>query len=667
MNTISIHEDGTTPQQPVSKFTSLDMGFREFNPLQSRFVLENLHQRNVNILCAWPTSAGKTVVAELIIEQSILRGLKAIYACPLKALAEEKATRFRRLFPGHRLEIFTGDYRDVKSRAQKAEAAEIAIVTTELLDSATRRAELFKALIARAGVVVIDEAHIIATDRGPAVESALAKLTEANNKTRLILLSATVGNPGEIAEWMSGLNGKTTVVLESSWRPVDIEWHLSEVANYISNQSIRRSIAIDTAARLIGEIITEDPEAQVLAFVWTKPEGYRLSKRVEQLGIKCLFHNASLELEERLNYEEKFDTKKIKVLISTTTLAWGKNTSARHVVIVGDKRGWETVPAWDVLQAGGRAGRTGLAPRGDVWWITYDEKYASSVLKKRPDIESLLMEPRKLAFALLGEFPYKERANLQKLRSWFRSTLAGKIYRNQDVVDAALVKALKLLRNEAQAITDNLTLTHVGRAAKLFYMDPCETKALETALAGMVNRIPDLADKVKTDHVPTVIILMARVVGMENFYVSKAEIEKMEGESPNLKRILLSYVGRGLIRTYSHYGAVMYVLRWLNEMRNYLFKREGKRPYPHYKVRDLVWDMDRVGSAVEFLAKEMELEKVGKALADNGLAIKYGAPLEAVDLLKERGIGAVRAVELLKAGIRTREELGAKGYRVIST
>ena len=312
-----IVEDGQTPCEPVASHTSLDMGFSHFNPLQSRFVLERLHTRDVNILSAWPTSTGKTVVAELTMEVALSKGKKAIYACPLKSLAEEKIRRFKGLFPERRLEIFTGDYREVENRTQKAALAEIAVVTTELLDSASRRVELSEALIGNAGVVIVDEAHILATERGPAVESALVKITKINPDIRLVLLSATVGNTKEIARWLCELNGKDTVILESSWRPVKIEWHLKKDSNSASRSYFAwRNRAIVSAAQKIAELVFQDEEAQILVFVWTKMEGILLARELESMDIPCLFHNASLELKERLDFEEKFEKREIEEIVT---------------------------------------------------------------------------------------------------------------------------------------------------------------------------------------------------------------------------------------------------------------------------------------------------------------------------------------------------------------
>jgi len=190
----------------------------------------------------------------------------------------------------------------------------------------------------------------------------------------------------------------------------------------------------------------------------------------------------------------------------------------------------------------------------------------------------------------------------------------------------------------------------------LFYLDPYETKALETAIKIAAKRIPDLVKKIASDHTPALAILMARVEGMENTYVSKDE-KKIIEECFALKKRVVPFVEIGVVRDYFHYAAVLFSLKWLEEMKNYLYVEGEKKPYPHYKVRDLIWDIDRIGSAARFLPEEMGLNELGEALADASMVIKYGAPPEARDLLKIKGIGAVRAVRLLKAGIRTRKDL----------
>ena len=258
----------------TADYTGLNPGFEYFNPPQSKFVKENLHKKDCNLIIAWSTSAGKTVAAELKIENQLARGNKIVYACPLKALAEEKIKRFKKLFPYRNIEIFTGDYNDFDKRKYKAKNADIAIVTTELLDSITRNKTLTYYLLNSTGTVIIDEFHIIATERGPAVESATIRLPE---HISVMLLSATVPNTEEVAEWIYSLNKKETYIFESSYRPVKIDWELIHINYKLYGYWIKHALAklielifdYDTAGGLAnisfagGTIIKDDQSVTI--------------------------------------------------------------------------------------------------------------------------------------------------------------------------------------------------------------------------------------------------------------------------------------------------------------------------------------------------------------------------------------------------------------------
>ena len=85
---------------------------------------------------------------------------------------------------------------------------------------------------------------------------------------------------------------------------------------------------------------------------------------------------------------------------------------------------------------------------------------------------------------------------------------------------------------------------------------------------------------------------------------------------------------------------------------------DGKRTYPYYKVRDFLYDIERIGNACSAIA--LEIFK-NKNLADNInkiiLILKYGVPCEVYDLLQIKGIGTVRAVKLFNLNIFNIETL----------
>ena len=126
------HELVSTSEYPHAKFP-----FGAFNPVQSR-VFE-LYNKEVNCLIAAKTSAGKTICAEMFMAQEVReRGGKAVYLAPLRALAKEKIDDWSE--PDHHFadlnqSICTGDYRLTEARKKELSAADIIIMTTEMMNS----------------------------------------------------------------------------------------------------------------------------------------------------------------------------------------------------------------------------------------------------------------------------------------------------------------------------------------------------------------------------------------------------------------------------------------------------------------------------------------------------------------------------------------------------
>ena len=630
----------------VKTWTSLNLGFKYFNPPQSKFVSEKLHQKDCNVIVAWSTSAGKTVTAELTIEHQFKKKKKVIYACPLKALAEEKIKRFKKLFPDKNIEIFTGDYNNFDRRKTKAQNADLAIVTTELLDSITRNQTLTKFLLYAAGTVIIDEFHIIATDRGPAVESALIRLPK---HISILLLSATLPNTKDVAEWIYNLNKKETYIFESSFRPVKIDWNIIHI-DYKKYASWLKH-GLQHLNQLIHELLQSEEQGQILIFVWTKPVGYRIKQMLDYEGIPCHFHNASLTLEDRNNFEEDFECGKIKVLIATTTLAWGKNTSARYVIIFGDKRGFEYIDGWDVIQMGGRAGRMGYTPKGDVFWYVSSKNFAEEVLNNPPSITSKLIIPENLAFHVIGEIPFYRSTEINTIVSWFKKTFASNMINLQQSY-SVLNQAFDILIDKTKCVgydseKREVFLTKLGVIAKRFYLDPKEVWAWYKMLRILSNEFQFVDTEIFKPYV-AFMLFFAHTDSKNGLYLSKEEREKIDElyeTYPEFRKFAYLFLGE------IHSFISMTAYDWYKQNINALLS-EGKRMNPYYKVRDFIYDIERIGSACSAMA--LEIFK-NKKLADNinkmTLILKYGVPTEVYELLKINGIGTVRAVKLFNLNI----------------
>jgi superfamily II RNA helicase len=157
-----------------------------------------------------PTGSGKTYIALEAIEAVLLQGGKAIYTTPLKALSNTKYTEFKSRFePNFRVGLLTGD-RKIETDAN------LVVATTEIY-----RNELYRHS-ERYSLVVLDEVHFIADEsRGAVWEESIIL---APSSSTLAMLSASISNPEEIAEWLKEVRGRECNVVIKTERPVPLRY-----------------------------------------------------------------------------------------------------------------------------------------------------------------------------------------------------------------------------------------------------------------------------------------------------------------------------------------------------------------------------------------------------------------------------------------------------------
>lgn len=297
--------------------------FEKFNPVQSR-VFE-LYDKDANIVIAAATSAGKTVCAELLLANEIrVRGGKGMYLAPMKALAKEKIDDWsddKHHFSNLNLSICTGDYQLTPERRKELEASNLVMMTSEMLNSRIRN---FKAeqneWLKSIGTLVVDESHLLAVaGRGDHLEVGLMKFCKLNPNCRIVFLSATMPNVKEISEWVSYvLNKKETYLIESTYRPCPLGIHYEtyqEAGTYESNEEEKVSAAL--------RIINDYKDDKFLVFVHTKRTGEMMLKNLKKAGYNAEFHSADLDKTKRHKLEADFRSRKIDILVATSTLAWG--------------------------------------------------------------------------------------------------------------------------------------------------------------------------------------------------------------------------------------------------------------------------------------------------------------------------------------------------------
>jgi replicative superfamily II helicase len=327
---------------------------------------------------------------------------------------------------GYSVYVVTGE-RDLNPR--RAERADILVMTPEKADSATRKHDSARyGFIRDVDCCVIDEVHLLDSDRrGAVLEVTISRLRRLCSP-RIVALSATMPNVSDVARWLDA-PPECTFEFDDDYRPVPLEASVKTYSrgdNPFADKYRRLYRALDLAEPHIGD------GGQALVFVASRQDTVRaaekardeLAKRDVPMGARgdydfhteaqelqnqtlrksvldgVGFHHAGLAKGDKDRVEEWFKRGDIQLLFSTSTLAWGVNLPARCVVIRDTKlhdplEGEVDMSPLDVLQMLGRAGRPGYDDAGYAYVVCqYSDK---------PRYEQLLSEGKEIESRLAGE------------------------------------------------------------------------------------------------------------------------------------------------------------------------------------------------------------------------------------------------------------------------
>lgn len=185
----------------------------KLNPVQKKALKKGV-LKGKNLLVCSPTSSGKTLIATFAIANMLDKGTgKAVYIVPLRALASEKYKEYKKFFEktDYEVALSTGD---IDSSSEYLAKYDLIILTVEKLDSLIRH---HSSWIKDINLTIIDEIHLMNdVSRGPTLEVLITLLKQLLKNMQLIALSATIGNPDELAEWIGA------EVVYDKWRPVKL-------------------------------------------------------------------------------------------------------------------------------------------------------------------------------------------------------------------------------------------------------------------------------------------------------------------------------------------------------------------------------------------------------------------------------------------------------------
>lgn len=386
--------------------------FRYFNAMQT-MTFHTLYNTNDSVFVGSPTGSGKTVVAELAIWHAFneFPGSKIVYIAPMKALVRERVDDWReRLTPktGHRVVELTGD--NIPA-ANEVRDASIIITTPEKFDGISRNWQTRK-FVQKVSLVIMDEIHLLASDRGPILEMIVSRMRYIESQTkkpiRLLGLSTAVSNAFDMAGWLGVKQGLFN--FPQSVRPVPLEMYidgfqdnlafcpLMKTMNKPAFMAIKahspdKPVLIFVASRrqtrltaldLIHLCGMEENPRRFLKMGEDELNGYLENVKDETLRLALQFgiglHHAGLVDSDRKISHKLFQENKIQILVATSTLAWGVNLPAHLVIIKGTQffdakiEAYRDMDLTDILQMMGRAGRPAYDTSGIAIVYTKESK-----------------------------------------------------------------------------------------------------------------------------------------------------------------------------------------------------------------------------------------------------------------------------------------------------
>jgi helicase len=629
---------------PTKNFPYAKFPFSHFNPVQSRVF--DYYDKDTSALIAANTSAGKTCVSEMFISEEIRnRKGKCIYLVPFRALAQERIedwTDKNHHFSDLNISICTGDYRLTEKRKAELEKADLIIMTSEMLSSRIRNIDSEKSTFLQAiKVLITDEFHLVQdASRGSHLEVGLMKFTEINPNARLIMLSATMPNVEEIAEWVSYvLTKRDTFLLKSTYRPCPLNVHYEKYpdgSSYDDNELEKVNLALD--------IVQYYPEDKFLIFTHTKRTGELMKKSLLSAKIQCEFHNADLTKDKRIKLEKNFKDKSgIRVIVSTSTLSAGINMPARRVIVLGVHRGLEEVSSLDIIQECGRAGRPAYDPIGDAYVLLPEQHFDEQKerVRKPPPIQSRLLDNaaadhqtpkyKNLAFHLVSEIHQGNIKDKDDVHHWFKRSLA---YFQSNELDESVVDDTLLLLKRWGAIWEEegkYTVTSVGKIASWFYYSPFD-------VADLKRNFTDLFDGNYQEDDYRLSLALANVDTQRDGIVSRADRDVMLDYARKVQSFMLP---EAVVKTGFAYHQMM----------------QGRvPPVMAGFVRGLQHDFPRMNQVIQTIDGFTKWNKKDW-LRQLYYRVLYGVKGPMAVLCEIPDVGRVRCTKLWNAGLKSIQEV----------
>ncbi len=340
------------------------LGWPGLRPLQQATIAPVIDGQHAILLA--PTAGGKTEAAMFPLFSRLLseqwQGLSILYVCPIKALLNNLEPRLQYYagLLGYEAAVWHGDVNASRKKKLLAQPPAILLTTPESLEGMlVSSAVEHQQFLGNVRAVVIDEVHAFAgDDRGWHLLYLLERLSHLTGREiQRLGLSATVGNPDELCDWLAaGCSQPRSIlnpVAEQGQAPdVQLDW----VAN------------LRNAALVISRLHRGEKR---LVFCDSRARVEELAILLRSLEVVTYVSHSCLSLEERTSAEQAFSEGQNCVIVATSTLELGIDVGDLDRVIQIDAP--STVSSF--LQRIGRTGRRTGSSRNCLFLVTRSDAF----------------------------------------------------------------------------------------------------------------------------------------------------------------------------------------------------------------------------------------------------------------------------------------------------
>ena len=659
-------------------------GYTKLYPPQADSVKSGLLDGQ-SILVSAPTASGKTLIAMLAMLSYLSNNKgKVIYLSPLRALAAEKFTEFKKLEKvalGNKVKvaISTGDFENIEKNLEKSN---VLILTNEKMDSIIRHGAEW---VDEIGLVISDEVHLIGDEsRGPTLEMILTQLKLLETKPQIVGLSATITNSDEIADWLE------CKLVKNDWRPVPLSEGVCDEGQVTMNDGktfeVERSLMgtpIDLGVQSVYQ------GGQSLVFAETRNRSKSLATKAADAIFKILekkeitalektskkllsenehtelvktlallvkkgvaFHHAGLNQKCRETIEAEFRKGTIKLLSSTPTLAAGVNLPARRVVISNINRYNAKVGAnrpisiLEYKQLCGRAGRPQYDDYGESIIVGKGntEDLMEYYINGEPEaIVSKITDDKSLRTHILSVIVTHPGIKKEEILEFFLQTLGG-LQSRKPTIKFAIDISLRFLASKFLIIKkgERYAATEFGKKTSMLYIDPLTATYFR-----------DSIENISQERKHTFGFLHM-ITNCEEFF-PKFSLRQKDYETASL---MIDNHSSQLLEPISEYDcsrSLLALQSWITEstelsLSDSLGIESGDM---HRMTENANW----LSYCLREISKHVERADLLEELSDLRNRIVYGIREELLDLVRVKGIGRVRARILFKHGIKNLDDL----------